>query len=58
MADWQGFYSIAQVARLAQIPRRTLYDWRERGIIEPSLEVVADDEIVEYGYSYADFNYY
>ena len=48
MDEWQGFYSIAQVARLAKIPRRTLYEWRERKIIEPSLEVV------DYGYSYAD----
>jgi uncharacterized protein (DUF433 family)/DNA-binding transcriptional MerR regulator len=54
MDEWQGFYSIAQVSRLAQIPRRTLYEWRKRGIIEPSLEVAEDGEIVDYGYSYAD----
>ena len=56
MAEWQGFYSLAQVSRLAQIPRSTLYEWRERRIIEPSLEVIAVEggEAVDYGYSYAD----
>jgi len=52
--EWQGFYTIAQVARLALIPRRTLYDWRQRRIITPSLEIVVGEEVVDYGYSYAD----
>ena len=54
MDDWQGFYSTSQVARLAQIPRRTLYDWKARGIIAPSVRVMDGELVVDEGYSYAD----
>ena len=33
MGAWQGFYSTAQVSRLAGVPKRTLYHWKARGII-------------------------
>ncbi|MBI2908034.1 MAG: DUF433 domain-containing protein [Chloroflexi bacterium] len=53
--QWQGFYSTAQVSRLAGIPRRTLYDWKARGIIRPTVRIVNDSgETVDEGYSYAD----
>jgi len=54
MAKWQGFYSIAQVSRLAGIPERTLYDWKSRGIIKPSVQVIREGQIADDGYSYAD----
>ena len=54
-AGWEGFYSATQVSRLAGVPRRTLYDWNARGIIEPSVQVIdADGMVVDEGYSYAD----
>ena len=55
MTEWQGFYSTPQVSRLARVPRSTLYNWKERAIIAPSVEVVdKDGYVVEEGYSYAD----
>lgn len=54
MAEWQGFYSTTQVSRLARIPVRTLYDWKAKGIIKPSVQVMADDLVADEGYSYAD----
>ena len=54
MVEWQGFYSTAQVSRLASIPRPTLYDWKARGIIAPSVQVVDAGLVVDEGYSYAD----
>ncbi len=54
MSEWQGFYSTTQVSRLAGIPVRTLYDWKSRGIIEPSVQVIEDDTVIDEGYSYAD----
>ena len=54
MADWHGFYSGVQVARITQIPLRTLREWKSRGIISPSIHVMADDVKVIEGYSYAD----
>ena len=55
MTQWQGFYSTPQVSRLARVPRSTLYNWKERAIITPSVEVVDKDGfVVEEGYSYAD----
>ena len=54
MAEWRGFYSGAQVARIAQIPVRTLYDWKSRRIIAPSVHVMDNDLEVIDGYSYAD----
>jgi uncharacterized protein (DUF433 family) len=52
--EWQGFYSTAQVSRLARIPLSTLYEWRRRGIIRPSLELVEGGLVAEEGYSYSD----
>ncbi len=53
-SEWQGFYSTPQVSRLARVPLRTLYDWKSRGIIRPSVLVKDDDLVVLDGYSYAD----
>ena len=54
MTTWQGFYSTTQVSRLARIPRRTLYEWRRRGVIAPSVQIVEAGRVVDEGYSYAD----
>src|SRR4030042_5594879 len=50
----QGFYSTSQVSRLARIPTSTLYEWRRRGIIRPSLELVEGGLVADEGYSYSD----
>lgn len=50
---WSGFYTIPDIARLAQIPRRTLYEWQQNGIIAPALEIEDETGSVRYGYSYA-----
>lgn len=52
--EWQGFYSTSQVSRLARIPISTLYEWRRRGIIRPSLELIESGLVAEEGYSYSD----
>ena len=54
MAEWQGFYSTPQVARLTQVPLSTLYDWKARKIISPSMRVMDGKNQVLDGYSYAD----
>ena len=54
MAEWQGFYSTAQVSRLAGVPKRTLYHWKVRGIITPSIQIVGAGGQRDEGYSYAD----
>lgn len=54
MSEWQGFYSTAQVSRLARVPLRTLYDWKARKIITPSVVMKDNDQVVLDGYSYAD----
>ncbi len=55
MANWQGFYSVTQVSRIARVPRRTLYEWKRKGIIKPSVHVVdKHGKVVDEGYSYAD----
>ena len=51
---WPGFYTALDVARLAQIPSSTLYEWQQRKIIEPSIEFKEDGVRTEQGYSYAD----
>ena len=53
-AEWQGLYSTAQVSRLARIPVSTLYEWRRRRIICPSLELVTKGLVADEGYSYSD----
>jgi uncharacterized protein (DUF433 family)/DNA-binding transcriptional MerR regulator len=50
----QGYYSTVQVSRLARIPISTLYEWRRRGIMRPSLQLVKDGLVADEGYSYAD----
>jgi len=52
--EWQGFYSTSQVSRLTRIPLRTLYDWKSRGIIKPSIQLMDNDLVALDGYSYAD----
>ena len=55
MTEWQGFYSTPQVSRLARVPLSTLYKWKERAVIAPSIEVVdKEGYVVDEGYSYAD----
>ena len=55
MTKWQGFYSTSQVSRLARVPLSTLYSWKERAIIVPSVEVINEHgDVVDEGYSYAD----
>jgi uncharacterized protein (DUF433 family) len=54
MSESKGFYSTAQVSRLARIPVSTLYEWRRRKIIRPSLELVEDGLVADEGYSYSD----
>jgi len=49
-----GFYSLSQVSRLARIPTSTLYLWRKRGIIRPSLEQIEGGLVADEGYSYSD----
>ena len=51
---WQGFYSTAQVSRLAGIPKSTLYDWKTRGVIAPSVKIIGHEGVADEGYSYAD----
>lgn len=53
--SWQGFYSTNQVSRLASVPKSTLYEWKRRGIIGPSMRILDDaGRVVEEGYSYRD----
>jgi len=52
--NWQGLYNTAQVSRLARIPVSTLYEWRRRKIIRPSLEYVDKGLVADEGYSYSD----
>ena len=54
MDEWQGFYSTSQVSRLARIPRSTLYAWKAKNILKPSVRIMEGDEVIEEGYSYAD----
>ena len=54
MTTWHGFYSTSQVSRLARVPRSTLYDWKARNILRPSVQVMAGGGRVDEGYSYAD----
>lgn len=49
-----GLYTTAQVSRLARIPISTLYEWRRRGIIRPSLELIRAGMVADEGYSYSD----
>ncbi len=54
MVEWQGFYSTSQVSRLAGVPSRTLYYWKTKGIIAPSVQVIGESGKEQEGYSYAD----
>ena len=54
MTAWQGFYSTSQVSRLARVPRSTLYAWRAKNILQPSVQILSGDQAVDEGYSYAD----
>ena len=54
MTTWQGFYSTSQVSRLARVPRSTLYTWRAKNILQPSVQILSGDQAVDEGYSYAD----
>ena len=54
MTTWQGFYSTSQVSRLARVPRSTLYAWRAKKILHPSVQILSGDQAVDEGYSYAD----
>ena len=54
MSEWQGFYSTSQVSRLTRIPRSTLYAWKAKNILKPSVRILSGEEVVDEGYSYAD----
>lgn len=54
MSEWQGFYSVSQVSRLARIPTSTLYSWKKKNILRPSVQIMSGDDLVAEGYSYAD----
>ncbi len=54
MKDWQGFYSISQVSRIARIPVSTLRYWKVKDVFPPSVVIMEGTTPVEYGYSYAD----
>jgi len=54
LTEWQGLYSTSQVSRLARIPVSTLYEWRRRRIIRPSLEFISKGLVADEGYSYSD----
>ena len=45
---------LGQTPRLAGVPKRTLYDWKARGIIAPSVQIIGMDGREDEGYSYAD----
>lgn len=53
MVDAVGFYTTREVARLARINLRTLYEWQQRRIAIPSVTVPVEGKSVR-GYSYAD----
>ncbi|MDO8615023.1 MAG: DUF433 domain-containing protein [Dehalococcoidia bacterium] len=57
LSDWQGFYTTAQVSRLAGVPAATLYEWKKRGIVTPSLQLIHNGDVVDQGYSYADLTF-
>lgn len=50
--EWDGFFTVSLISRLTGIPDRTLYDWRMREIIMPSV-TISEGRRVEEGYSYA-----
>ena len=54
IAEWQGFYSTAQVSRLARVPVSTLYAWKTKGILVPSVVLQSHGLESDYGYSYAN----
>ena len=54
MAEWQGVYSTSRISRLALVPQSTLYDWKAKGILKPSVRIMDWDQVVDEGYSYAD----
>jgi uncharacterized protein (DUF433 family)/DNA-binding transcriptional MerR regulator len=39
---------------LARIPTSTLYSWKAKGILKPSLVIREGETVIDYGYSYAD----
>lgn len=54
-AGWEGFYSTTQVSRLAGIPKSTLYAWKKKKIIQPTVQFFnSGNKLVDEGYSYAD----
>ena len=53
-AEWQGFYSTAQVSRLARVPVSTLYAWKAKGILVPSVVVQSHGLESNFGYTYAN----
>lgn len=54
VVESQGCYSTSQVSRLARIPISTIYEWRRRGIIRPSLEFVQAGLLADECYTYSD----
>lgn len=55
VSDWQGFYSIGEMARITLVPVSTLRRWERDGIIAPSIVVEpSDGDPGVRGYSYGD----
>ena len=52
--EWQGFYSTAQVSRLARVPVSTLYAWKAKGILVPSVVLQSHGLEANFGYTYAN----
>ncbi len=48
----KGFYRTKEAARIARIPVPTLRNWRQIGVILPSLEYTDDDGATEKGYDF------
>ncbi len=47
-----GFYTTQDASRIARIPENTLRDWRNKGVIVPSLEFTDEDGKSSWGYNY------
>jgi uncharacterized protein (DUF433 family) len=52
-----GFYSPADAARIARIPRQRLTTWQHEGIVVPRLKIQVDDEPPEWGYTFTEVVY-
>ena len=47
-----GFYTASEAARIARVPRWIVDDWRQAGIVKPTIRWVDEDEHAHDGYSF------